>query len=82
MANITTIADATLSGSGAGIAVGVVVTDAEAFINSTAATPVTAQGLTVSADTNNTAPTTGRKVIQVKIEGVTWLMSFTGSRTG
>ena len=58
--NITTNASASLSGSGAGIAVAVVVTDSEAFIDSTAATPVLAKNVTVSADTNNTAPTTGQ----------------------
>ncbi len=57
--NITTTADATQSKSGAGIAVGVVVTDSEAFVDSTAPTPVNAKGLTVSADTNNAAPTSG-----------------------
>ncbi len=57
--NITTVADATLSGSGAGIAVGVVVTTSKAFVDSTAGTPITAKTLTVSADTSNTAPTTG-----------------------
>ena len=58
--NITTEADATLSGSGAAFAVGVVVTDSEAYVDSTAGTPVTAKNLTVSADTNNTSPTTGK----------------------
>ena len=37
--NITTEADATLSSSGAAFAVGVVVTDSEAYVDSTAATP-------------------------------------------
>ena len=58
--NITTEADATQSKSGAAFAVGVVVTDSEAFVDSTAATPVVAKSLTVSADTNNTSPTTGK----------------------
>ena len=57
--NITTIADATLSGSGAGIAIAVVVTDSEAFVDSTAAIPVLALSLLLSADTANAAPTTG-----------------------
>ena len=57
--NITTIADATLSGSGAGIAISVVVTDSEAFVDSSAPTPVLAKSLLVSADTTNAAPTTG-----------------------
>ena len=58
--NITTEADATLSKSGAAFAVGVVVTDSEAFVDSTATTPVSANSLTVSADTSNTSPTTGK----------------------
>ena len=58
--NITTIADSSSSGSGAGIAVGVVVTDSEAFIDSTNATPVNAKSLTVSADTDDNTPTTGK----------------------
>ncbi len=58
--NITTEADATLSKSGAAFAVGVVVTDSEAFVDSTAGTPVSAPNLTVSADTSNTSPTTGK----------------------
>ena len=57
--NITSLADSSAAGSGAGIAVAVVITDSEAFIDSTAVTPVTAESLTVSADTDNTAPTTG-----------------------
>ena len=57
--NITTLGNAIQSGSGAGIAVGVLVTDSEAYVDSTAATPVSAKGLTVSADTDNTAATTG-----------------------
>ena len=56
---MTTNADATSSGSGAGIAVGVFVTDSKAYIDSTAATPVTAKSLTISADTDNTTPTKG-----------------------
>ncbi len=58
--NITTEADATQSKSGAAFAVGVVVTDSEAYVDSTAGTPVLANNLTVSADTNNTTPTTGK----------------------
>ncbi|HTZ05978.1 MAG TPA: carbohydrate-binding protein, partial [Gaiellaceae bacterium] len=57
--SITTVADSSAAGSGAGIAVGVVVTDSEAYIDSTATTPVTAKNLTVTADTNDTAPTSG-----------------------
>ena len=57
--NITTKGDSTLAGSGAGIAIVVLTTFSKAFIDSTAATPVTAQSLVVSADTDNTAPTTG-----------------------
>ncbi|HEV8463176.1 MAG TPA: hypothetical protein VGQ38_20990, partial [Gaiellaceae bacterium] len=57
--NITTIGDATQSGSGAGIAVAVLITDSEAYIDSTAGTPVTAKSLTLTADTDNNAPTTG-----------------------
>jgi len=56
--NITTTANALQSGSGAGIAVAVLVTDSEAYIDSTAATPLTAQSLSISADTDNAAPTT------------------------
>ena len=56
--DITGAADSTLAGSGAGIAVVVIVTSSEAFIDSNAATPVTATSLTVSADTDNSAPTT------------------------
>ena len=58
--NIATVADSSAAGSGAGIAVGVVVTDSEAFIDSTNATPVSAKGLTVSADTDDNTPTTGK----------------------
>ena len=58
--NITTMADSSAAGSGAGIAVGVVVTDSEAFIDSTNATPVNAKSLTVSADTDDNTPTTGK----------------------
>ena len=57
--NVTTTADASAAGLGAGIAVAVFLTDSEAFIDSTAATPVTAKNLTVAADTDNAAPTTG-----------------------
>ncbi|MCY7286954.1 MAG: hypothetical protein LH624_01545, partial [Cryobacterium sp.] len=56
---VNTAADSSASGSGAGIAVGVVVTKSEAFVDSTAATPITAQNLAVTADTDNSAPTTG-----------------------
>ncbi|HET7465666.1 MAG TPA: hypothetical protein VFL29_03300, partial [Candidatus Dormibacteraeota bacterium] len=58
--NVTTTADSTLSGSGAGIAVAVLTTDSEAFIDSTNTNPISAKGLTISADTNNTAPTTAK----------------------
>ena len=58
--NVTTVADSSAAGSGAGIAVGVVVTDSEAFIDSTNATPVSAMNLTVTADTADNAPTTGK----------------------
>ena len=58
--NITTDRRLVAAGSGAGIAVGVVVTDSEAFIDSTNATPVSAKNLTVSADTDDNAPTTGK----------------------
>ena len=58
--SITTEGDATQSSSGAAFAVGVVVTDTEAFVDSTASTPVLAKSLTVSADTNNTSPTTAK----------------------
>ena len=57
--NVTTNADASAAGLGAGIAVAVFVTDSEAYIDSTAATPVTAKNLTVAADTDNAAPTKG-----------------------
>ena len=57
---ITTVADSSAAGSGAGIAVGVVVTDSEAFIDSTNAAPVTSKGLSVTADTNDNTPTTGK----------------------
>ena len=57
--NVATTADASAAGLGAGIAVAVFVTDSEAYIDSTAATPVTAKNLTVSADTDNAAPTKG-----------------------
>ena len=57
--NITSIADSSLAGSGAGISVAVLTTDSEAFVDSTAPAPITAKNLTVSADTDNTAPTTG-----------------------
>ncbi|TMK23778.1 MAG: hypothetical protein E6G62_10650 [Actinobacteria bacterium] len=58
--NITSIADSSLAGSGAGISVAVLTTDSEAFVDSSAATPVDAASLTVSATTDNTAPTTGK----------------------
>ena len=58
--NVTTKADSSASKSGAGIAVGIVVTDSEAYVNSTSANPVHATGLTVQADTNDSAPTTGK----------------------
>ena len=57
--NVTSTADATSAGSGAGIAVIVVLTSSQAFVDSTAATTVTGKSLTVSADTDNSAPTTG-----------------------
>ena len=57
--SVMTIADSSAAGSGAGIAVGVVVTDSEAYVDSTASAPVTAKSLTVTADTNDTTPTTG-----------------------
>ena len=57
--NVTSTANAESSGSGAGIAVIVMITDSQAFIDSTAPTPVTAASLTLWADTDNTAPTTG-----------------------
>ncbi|HEY4412851.1 MAG TPA: hypothetical protein VGN06_07620, partial [Gaiellaceae bacterium] len=59
-ANVTTLADSSTSQSGGGVAVGVVVTDSEAFINSTATEPVQAKGLNVSADTTDSSPTTGK----------------------
>ena len=58
--NITSNADSSSAGSGAGIAVAVLITSSEAFVDSTAATPVTAQSLTIAADTDNTAPTTAK----------------------
>jgi len=58
--NIQATADASTAGSGAGIAIVVLTTDSEAFIDSSAATPISSQGLTISADTNNTAPTTAK----------------------
>ena len=58
--NVTTTADSSLSGSGAGIAVGIVVTDSEAYVDSTNSKPVHATSLTVSADTNDASPTSGK----------------------
>ena len=57
--SVTSHADATSGGSGAGIAVAVMVTSSEAYVDSTASTPVKGKSLTVSADTDNAAPTTG-----------------------
>ena len=57
---VTSNADSSAAGSGAGIAVAVFVTNSEAFIDSNAATPVTAASLTMSADTDNAAPTTAK----------------------
>src|SRR5712691_8050403 len=59
--NITSTADSTGSGSGAGIAVAVLTTDSESFVDSTAGTPISAKNLTLSADTNNVAPTTAKE---------------------
>ena len=56
---VTTNADSSAAGLGAGIAVAVFVTDSQAYIDSTAATPVTAKNLTLAADTDNAAPTKG-----------------------
>ncbi|HET7128249.1 MAG TPA: hypothetical protein VFJ93_04150, partial [Gaiellaceae bacterium] len=56
--NVSTDGSAELGSSGAGIAVAVFVTDSQAIVDSTAATPITATSLNVSADTKNSAPTT------------------------
>ena len=58
--NITSNADSHGRQAGAGIAVAVLVTSSEAFVDSTAATPVNGTSLTISADTDNTAPTTAK----------------------
>ncbi|MHB1244386.1 MAG: beta strand repeat-containing protein, partial [Gaiellaceae bacterium] len=58
--SIASDADSSSAGSGAGIAVAVLVTTSEAFVDSSAATPVSAQSLTLTADTDNTAPTTAK----------------------
>ncbi|HEY8729131.1 MAG TPA: hypothetical protein VIL94_06075, partial [Acidothermaceae bacterium] len=57
---VETTADSSASGSGAGIAVSVLTTDTEAFVDSTAGTPITAQDLNIAADTENSAATTGK----------------------
>ncbi|MES1247222.1 MAG: hypothetical protein ABUS54_06080, partial [Actinomycetota bacterium] len=59
-AAVTTKADSSASGTGAGIAVGVVVTNAYAYVDSTASEPVHAKSLTLTADTNDSSPTTGK----------------------
>jgi hypothetical protein len=56
--NVSTDGSAELGSSGAGVAVAVFVTNSEAIVDSTAATPITATSLNVSADTSNNAPTT------------------------
>ena len=58
--NVSTNADSSASGLGAGIAVAVFVTQSEAFIDSNAATPVSAANLAINADTDNAAPTSGK----------------------
>ncbi|MFL6035275.1 MAG: beta strand repeat-containing protein, partial [Gaiellaceae bacterium] len=58
--NVSTNADSSASGLGAGIAVAVFVTQSGAFIDSNAATPVSAANLAISADTDNAAPTSGK----------------------
>ena len=55
--HVATTGDASAAGSGAGISVAVFVTDSEAYIDSNAATPVTAANLTIEAATDNAAPT-------------------------
>ena len=57
---VTSNADSSTAGSGAGIGVAVFVTSSEAFIDSSAATPVTAASLDISAETDNAAPTTAK----------------------
>jgi hypothetical protein len=59
--NITSKADSTGAGSGAGIAIAVLTTDSEAFVDSTNATPINSKNLTLSADSNNSAPTTAKE---------------------
>src|ERR1700674_4142567 len=59
--NITSTADSTGAGSGAGIAIAVLTTDSEAFVDSTAATPITSKNLTLSADSNNSATNTAKE---------------------
>ena len=55
--NVTSAADASSTGSGASVAVIVMITDSQAYVDSTHATPVTGKSLTISADTDNAAPT-------------------------
>ncbi len=57
---VTSNADSSAAGLGAGIAVAVFVTNSQAFIDSNAATPVLAKSLTITADTENTSPTTAK----------------------
>jgi hypothetical protein len=58
--SVESTADSALSSSGAAIAVIVLITSSEAFVDSNAATPVTADTLTISADTDNSGPTTAK----------------------
>ena len=57
---VSSAADSSASGSGAGIAVVVFVTDSEAYIDSNADMPINAKSLTITAETDNDAPTTAK----------------------
>ncbi|MFN2609691.1 MAG: hypothetical protein ABR507_02275, partial [Actinomycetota bacterium] len=52
--------DGSGAGKGAGIAVAVIISDTEAFIDSTNATPITAGSLTLNSDTDQTVTTTAK----------------------
>ena len=59
--SVTTAADACVHpGSGASVAVVVMITNSEAYVDSKHATPVTGKSLTISADTDNAAPTSAQ----------------------
>ena len=58
--SVTTAADASSTGSGASVAVVVMITNSEAYVDSKHATPVTGKSLTISADTDNAAPTSAQ----------------------